>query len=47
VATWQLFCYAVSSGSVAALFFHGSLTDALIAGMLGIIVGGLWVLGDR
>jgi uncharacterized membrane protein YjjP (DUF1212 family) len=46
--SWQLglACYAISSGTVAPLFFKGSLIDGLLSGFIGIMAGTLWVLAD-
>jgi uncharacterized membrane protein YjjP (DUF1212 family) len=45
---WQtkLACYTIASACVAPLFFHGSLIDGLLAGLIGLFAGGLWVLAD-
>lgn len=46
--SWQvkLACYAISSGTVAPLFFKGSLLDGLVSGLIGVMAGALWVLSD-
>ena len=43
----QLLAYAMSSGAVAPLFFKGSLLDGLLAGIIGLLAGGLYVLSER
>lgn len=46
-ASPQLFVYAVSSGTVAPLFWRGSLLDGLWATLIGAFVGLLLVLTER
>lgn len=45
---WQakLACYAISSGTVAPLFFKGSMLDGLLSLLIGVMAGTLWVLAD-
>lgn len=45
---WQtkVACYAIASACVAPLYFHGSLTDGLLTGIVGFFAGCLWVLSD-
>ena len=40
--------YGLSAGSIAALFLHSSWVDVLVAGVIGVIIGGITVLaGSR
>ena len=46
--SWQvmLACYALSSGTVAPLFFKGSLLDGLLSFLVGLVAGALFVISD-
>ncbi|KAH7440511.1 hypothetical protein KP509_04G111000 [Ceratopteris richardii] len=44
---WRVFSYALSACTAALLFFSGSLSDAFISSMLGLVVGILDTLSKK